>query len=67
MLFPVELLHTVTYYSEVLSEYTKKKSWGSELSELWNLGSLKVPLNSKAVLQKRPCKGVKYLQFLIIS
>ena len=31
------------YYSEVLSEYAKK-SRGSEKSEVWNLGSLIVPL-----------------------
>ena len=44
MLFPGELLHTVIYYREVLSVYAKK-SKGSEKSELWNLGSLRVPLN----------------------
>ena len=46
MLFPRELLYRLSYYSEVLSEYAKKKSGGLEKSEVWNAWSLIVPLSS---------------------
>ena len=38
-----EKLLNVIYYTEVLSGYANK-SGGSEKSEVWNLGSLIVPL-----------------------
>ena len=46
MLFPEELMHTVIYYSDTVkfSLNMQKKYGGSEKSELWNLGSLIVPL-----------------------